>query len=121
MGGGQIQVDIGDVDDPVDPKLQIEDLCKPKCDLKSSMEQHERREQDSTAATTDAMDVDGQQQHGMIADKLKDAARSTQPKTKEEEILREKLKDAIKIKYAQADEIRALRERVQELENKLLS
>ena len=85
------------------------------------MEQHERQEQDSTAATTDAMDVDGLQQHGMIADKLKDAAKSTQPKTKEEEILREKLKDAIKIKYAQADEIRALRERVQELENKLLS
>ena len=65
------------------------------------MEQHERQEQDSTAATTDAMDVDGQQQHGMIADKLKDAARSTQPKTKEEEILREKLKDAIKIKLGQ--------------------
>ena len=103
------------------PAVDHETFLVFKGDLKSSMEQHERQEQDSTAATTDAMDVDGQQQHGMIADKLKDAARSTQPKTKEEEILREKLKDAIKIKYAQADEIRALRERVQELENKLLS
>ena len=103
------------------PAVDHETFSVFKGDLKSSMEQHERQEQDSTAATTDAMDVDGQQQHGMIADKLKDAVRSTQPKTKEEEILREKLKDAIKIKYAQADEIRALRERVQELENKLLS
>ena len=103
------------------PAVDHETFLVFKGDLKSSMEQHERQEQDSTAATTDAMDVDGQQQHGMIADKLKDAAKSTQPKTKEEEILREKLKDAIKIKYAQADEIRALRERVQELENKLLS
>merc|ERR1711990_180736 len=103
------------------PAVDHETFLVFKGDLKSSMEQHERQEQDSTAATTDAMDVDGQQQHGMIADKLKDAPRSTQPKTKEEEILREKLKDAIKIKYAQADEIRALRERVQELENKLLS
>jgi len=103
------------------PAVDHETFLVFKGDLKSSMEQHERQEQDSTAATTDAMDVDGQQQHGMIADKLKDAAKSRQPKTKEEEILREKLKDAIKIKYAQADEIRALRERVQELENKLLS
>ncbi|CAL6388703.1 unnamed protein product [Bathycoccus prasinos] len=103
------------------PAVDHETFLVFKGDLKSSMEQHERQEQDSTAATTDAMDVDGQQQHGMIADKLKDAAKSTQPKTKEEEILREKLKDAIKIKCAQADEIRALRERVQELENKLLS
>ena len=103
------------------PAVDHETFLVFKGDLKSSMEQHERQEQDSTAATTDAMDVDGLQQHGMIADKLKDAAKSTQPKTKEEEILREKLKDAIKIKYAQADEIRALRERVQELENKLLS
>ncbi|CAL6359015.1 unnamed protein product [Bathycoccus prasinos] len=103
------------------PAVDHETFLVFKGDLKSSMEQHERQEQDSTAATTVAMDVDGQQQHGMIADKLKDAAKSTQPKTKEEEILREKLKDAIKIKYAQADEIRALRERVQELENKLLS
>ena len=67
------------------------------------------------------MEVDGQRQHGLIADKLKEAAKTTQPKTKEEEILREKLKDAIKIKYAQADEIRALRERIEELEDKLLS
>jgi ubiquinol-cytochrome c reductase subunit 6 len=32
MSGGNIKVDIGDVDDPVDPKTQIEELCKPKCE-----------------------------------------------------------------------------------------
>jgi hypothetical protein len=105
------------------PIVDLETFLVFKNDLKSSMEQHERQKQETAAAagTTDAMEVDGQRQHGLIADKLKEAAKTTQPKTKEEEILREKLKDAIKIKYAQADEIRALRERVEELENKLLS
>ena len=107
------------------PIVDRETFLVFKNDLKSSIEQHERQKQETAAAaaagTTDAMEVDGQRQHGLIADKLKEAAKTTQPKTKEEEILREKLKDAIKIKYAQADEIRALRERVEELENKLLS
>jgi hypothetical protein len=105
------------------PIVDRETFLVFKNDLKSSMEQHERQKQETAAAAgiTDAMEVDGQRQHGLIADKLKEAAKTTQPKTKEEEILREKLKDAIKIKYAQADEIRALRERVEELENKLLS
>ena len=50
MGGGQIQVDIGDVDDPVDPKLQIEELCKPKCEafLKAYEACAERIEGDET-------------------------------------------------------------------------
>ena len=27
-----MKVDIGDVEDPVDPKQQIEEQCKPKCE-----------------------------------------------------------------------------------------
>jgi ubiquinol-cytochrome c reductase subunit 6 len=47
---GYIQVDIGDVDDPVDPKTQIEELCKPKCEafLKAYEACAERIEGDET-------------------------------------------------------------------------
>ena len=58
------------------------------------------------------MDVDGETATRERADKLKDAARSTQPKTRErEEILREKLKDAIKIKYRKREKYERERER----------
>ena len=50
MGSAQIQVDIGDVDDPVDPKTQIEEVCKPKCEafLKAYEACAERIEGDET-------------------------------------------------------------------------
>ena len=66
------------------------------------------------------MDID-RVQHKNIADKLKGAAQSTEPKTKEEEILREKLKESIREKYNHIEEIAALKARVSELEKMLFA
>jgi len=88
-----------------------------KSDLKKTIEEHEARTSKEEEGG-EAMDID-RVQHKNIADKLKGAAQSTEPKTKEEEILREKLKESIREKYNHIEEIAALKARVSELEKML--